>query len=547
MTLDGFLTFLALIIAAYNVASSVTRLRLKLHFIWLGIISVIGFLLVLYFEFFSLLGHPCPEAFGGYCRFLTITSATPVNTGQAAFAVVIVWLLLAWIPFKRSKLPPRALPILARLVSELAYERRYADLVELIDPHLLLTLDRAAQRQLTWATLHDRLLALDHRRIGFFNQLLDSPIEISTADLSLRRRVELAAGIIVSKLASIVPSQRRAADAAKNIFRVLFLSPEVTAFIANFRPEFGVQLLSCSFRAIQDFADAYLTALISNSRSSLYTEIKQNQNEDSSTGYWFTEHNPLLYFLFNDARTAERLHVWGPLGEYTLSALRPTSDPGYITFLNGSADSFKEGKWKDQTFVTIRFFDLMVTAAEYQGVRWHMWLYYFRDFIDQIVALYDASGPDIDPNVERPTRASYLIYEVFYALLKWITAVKYLPHDSPHLILENDEVAHENGSIPKSAILALGMCFGKLVLAPSVGQRFKQYIHDVVMEGMRDLSKTGVEGRLRALLIMTIVQGGLSEPTQDYGEELKRLFGATDHVAKAELDDYRVALDQAFP
>ncbi len=91
------------------------------------------------------------------------------------------------------------------------------------------------------------------------------------------------------------------------------------------------------------------------------------------------------------------------------------------------------------------------------------------------------------------------------------------------------------------------MCFEKLVLAPRVGQRFKQYIHDMVMERMRDLSKTEVEGRLRALLIKTIVQGGLSGPTQDYGEELKRLFGATDHVARTDLDDYRAALDQTFP
>jgi hypothetical protein len=178
----------------------------------------------------------------------------------------------------------------------------------------------------------------------------------------------------------------------------------------------------------------------------------------------------------------------------------------------------------------------MVTAAEYQGVQWHMGLYYFPHFIRQIVALYDACGPDIDPNVEWPTRASHLIYQMFYVLTKWITAVMYLPRDSPHLILENDEVVHENGNIPKSATLALGMCLETLLVAPSVGQAFKQYSHeDIVMERMRDLSKTGVEGRLRALLIKTIVQGGLSKPTQDYGQELKRLFGATDHVARARV------------
>jgi hypothetical protein len=47
--------------------------------------------------------------------------------------------------------------------------------------------------------------------------------------------------------------------------------------------------------------------MISNSRSILYTEIKQNQNISSKEGYWFPEHNRLLHFLFRDAKTAERL------------------------------------------------------------------------------------------------------------------------------------------------------------------------------------------------------------------------------------------------
>jgi hypothetical protein len=546
MTLDGFLTFLTLIIAVFAVVSSVTRLRLQLRIIWLLAISVIGSLLVLYLEFFSLMEKLCPKIFGGHCSFLTITRDSPLTPEQTAFVVVIAWLFLACIAFTRTKLSPRALPILASIVSELAHERRYTELVALIAPQLPL-LDRAAHRQLYWARLHDCILALDPRRIGFFNQILDRPVKISAAGLTLGRRVELAATIMVSKLARIIPSEKRAEDAAHEIFRALLLSPEVTVFIASSRPEFGVQLLSCTVSEVYDFVDGYLTALISNSQSSLYTEIKQNQNEDFSIGYWFPEHNALLFFLFKDARTAERLQVWRPLGEYSLSVLRPTSDPCYITFLNGRADFFSEEKWKDRTFVTIRFFDLMVTAAEYQGVQCHMRLYYFPHFIDKIIALYDASGPDIDPNAEWPTRASYLIYELFYVLMKWITAVRHLPSDSPHLILENDEVALENGNIPKSATIALGMCLKTLLIVPCVGEAFKQDIHDFVMRSTGDLSKTGVEGRFRALLIKTIVQGGLSKATRPYGEELTRLFDETDHVLRANLDDYKDALDQRFP
>ncbi len=49
MTLDGFLTFLTLIIAAYGIVPSVMRLRLRLHTVLLATISMIAFVLVIYF------------------------------------------------------------------------------------------------------------------------------------------------------------------------------------------------------------------------------------------------------------------------------------------------------------------------------------------------------------------------------------------------------------------------------------------------------------------------------------------------------------------
>jgi hypothetical protein len=124
--------------------------------------------------------------------------------------------------------------------------------------------------------------------------------------------------------------------------------------------------------------------------------------------------------------------------------LRPGSNPEYVRFLNGSADSFEVEKWSDKTFVVIRCFDLMVSAAEHQGIQWHMWLYYFTHFMERIVSIYDASGADIDLGSEWPTRASYLIYEMFGAMTRWIATVSVLRSESPHLILEDDNLTHQN-------------------------------------------------------------------------------------------------------
>ena len=163
------------------------------------------------------------------------------------------------------------------------------------------------------------------------------------------------------------------------------------------------------------------------------------------------------------------------------------------------------------------------------------------------MAIYDASGSDIDPTAEWPTRASYLIYEMFSAMTGWIETVRILQPGSPHLVPVNDNLTHENGNIPKSAALALGSCLEFLLTADSVSERFKEYIHDIVIRTMRHKSKGGLWGRHRAILIKSIIQGGLHQPTHDYGEALKRLWQSADHVVRADIPGYEAKLLQAYP
>ncbi|MBV8891618.1 hypothetical protein [Bradyrhizobium sp.] len=203
MTLDGFLTFLTLIIAAYAIIPAVARLRLRLHMTAPLIISVIGFCLVVYFEFFSLLAQPCPNAIGTACRFLAITSEGPISPGQAAFIVVIVWLILAWFGFSRTKLSAHALPNLSRLASELAYEGRYAELTKLIEPHVGL-LDRAATRKLRFTALRERLIELNPSNLPMhkFVEKIDAGLP-KFAERSIWYRTS---ALTAARLAKLIPT-----------------------------------------------------------------------------------------------------------------------------------------------------------------------------------------------------------------------------------------------------------------------------------------------------------------------------------------------------
>ena len=85
MTLDGFLSFLALFIAFYAIVSPVTRLRAQLH---LGIqvpLALLAITLVLYFEFFSLVSQPCRLPSVEACTWLVFPKDASFTPPQAAF------------------------------------------------------------------------------------------------------------------------------------------------------------------------------------------------------------------------------------------------------------------------------------------------------------------------------------------------------------------------------------------------------------------------------------------------------------------------------
>jgi hypothetical protein len=68
MTLDGFLTFLTIILAAYAVMPNVHRLRIGLRLGWLIVLSIVCFSLVICLEFSVLISKLCASNDNNVCR-----------------------------------------------------------------------------------------------------------------------------------------------------------------------------------------------------------------------------------------------------------------------------------------------------------------------------------------------------------------------------------------------------------------------------------------------------------------------------------------------
>lgn len=541
MTLDGFLTFLTLAVAIFALVSPTVRLRLRLGIGLQCALAIVAVILVLYFQFFDAVAQPCLPQFRAICGWVTFSKHSNITPQQASFFVVLLWMIFAFTIYKLSKLGPGSLNAFSRLVGSLIYERKFAELVKLVEPHLA-QIEATSKRQQWTQRLHDYFENLRSRcPIGFL-AVADTA---QSANPSFWRRCLSKLKVGLSKTSALVPAGSQTEEQAKEILRMLFRSDDLTRYTAKTEPHFAISLLALDYLARVDFADAFFTELISDKESVLYEEMRNNQNCSFHSGYWYPDHNIVLHFLFADARTAKSLAVYRPVGEFIIQNLSNDKSPDYVRHLNRRPEHFDEERFKDPTFAGLFFFDLMITAAAYQNIRWHMWLHYLYYIVERLERIYDTSDVGVDVTDEFPTRTARLIYEAFDNLGDWVTLVRHLPANSNHRTIKPGLT--DNGNIPASAAVALARCMSKVACSQRIDDRFARYLHTTVLRDINALSKDGDEGRLRAHLIAQVVSGGGLTTCANYGDRLASFLENTDFILRQEVDDYEAALKTSYP
>lgn len=547
MTLDGFLGFLALFIAFYAIVSPVTRLRAQLH-LWVQIpLALIAITLVLYFEFFPLLSQPCRLPYAEACSWLVFPEDGSFTPPQAAFLVVFVWILIAWGLNVLLRPGPRSLVAVSKIVQTLLYDRRFGELLDFIRPHLGL-IEAVAERRLLWQKAHDWLADTNwirRQQIRTFKPVVrgqDEPRQPSTGHgkrlyEAFRRRIRW--------MRHFLPASRKAQANAESVVRMLLRSDEFRKFLVTMRPDALPDFMGINLQPRFDFSDKALRDLIADSGSRLYQEIEQNQNLSDKGGYAIPEENVLLRFLFGDAEVAHKLGAWKPIGDTVINTIRAGTNSGYAAYLNDRADNFDEERWRDIVFVGTRYFDIMVNEAMRQGVPYHMWLFYLPLFVTELERIYDTSGQNIDTTDEFPTRSARLIYEAFDVMGNWVRNIEHLAAPSPHAAI-SDMGEFSSGAIPADAAVALGNAMVTVALSDRIDDTFASYLHDCILHDVAALPHDGLEGRMRSILIRTIVAGGNRHPGARYGQRLKTFLAMADHVLVGSVKDYAAGLD-AFP
>lgn len=316
MTLDGLLTLLTLLVAIYALLPRVTKLRAKLGLGLQRLLAGLAFLLVLYIHFFQQINNVCLAEWGEVCEHLPSFTGDLFSRSESSFIVALAWSILAWVIHKLFSRPKASssLPTISKIVDNLIYEQRHAELIDLVEPWLPL-IDRASRRSLPLQKLHDRIISMKREGFGQFQNNYkkrhSSGRGSSLRAFTAKRRHRIA------NLANMIPAQRRAESEAIGIVRALCQSNDLRNYVIKVRPYFALPILS--MRGSENFSDAYFTGLISDTNSILYQEFEKNSRFPPSIQP--LEGNQILGALFNDASVAEKLSVWNPITNHALARL----------------------------------------------------------------------------------------------------------------------------------------------------------------------------------------------------------------------------------
>ncbi|CUX66071.1 membrane hypothetical protein [Agrobacterium tumefaciens str. Kerr 14] len=531
MTLDGFLTFLGLAAAVYAIIPPVARLRIRLQ-LWPQVfLAVVAILLALYFEFYKFVALPCPALFGRACGALTMAADGPFSPQMAAFLVVLVWMVLAFLV--ATLLPPshRSLRPMADLLEQLFHQARYGEAVDFVFPHLDFVA-RAQSRKLWPQRAHDWLAG---NGISDIEDWLEETDETRKKS-AWRRRLR--------PLAMIVPVGDSAQESAERILNLIYLSRQFMEYLSMQRPSAAAQLLTLDTYQRFDFSDRLLGSLVATTGSRLYDEVERNAQYEGIGDNLVVGHNFILRAYFKDARVAERLSAWKPIGDHIISHVR-SGVPAVRDKLNGKSEDFENHQWRDPVIVAIAFFDLMIRSAFSQNVENHMWLPYLDHFIDELEQVYDLNGPDINIQAEFPTWASRLIYEIISKLGGWFDLARKAPEGSLHGVFPSS-LHSGTPSIPANAARSLGISLRHIVCSQRIGEDFARYMVECVMRDLRYFVQPGNE-EARRFLIKCIVTGGGRDNDKVYCARLAQLMSGIDYILQDDVSDLVEAVQEAHP
>jgi hypothetical protein len=307
--------------------------------------------------------------------------------------------------------------------------------------------------------------------------------------------------------------------------------------IVKYNPYFGLKVVTDKSKRIDSFfqkkfAHLYFKELMRNKNSVLYREIKNTTSFTLKSGnrYEIYKNNKIIYQVLFNSDTAYKTGVYKPIGDLTLELLdeqHKIPNDYYNDYID-KLMPYSSENLNDPIFMVVHFFDIMIREALYQGIKWHMWLYYYNEFVKRICKNYQLNKRS-ELNYEFPSVYSALLYEIFSNLISWIELIEKDTEEIQNE-LESEDCSHENDNIIKSSIICLNLCIGYILRTNDIPYTFKEYLLEMVFNLYFDLVLSDNELVNKYGIVLEKCLLKTSKMDTDSKETLKHILNSIDQI-----------------
>jgi hypothetical protein len=505
-------TIIAVPVAIYAIIPRERRLDLGVRiskYDW-GVV-VIGLILVHYIMYFQVLEQLGLVFDLGYWKF-------GFNESNSTYLVLLFISIYIFYKVKTAKVTRSKIETLRELFEELLLDSKHGEVAILIDEHIKQVVGIKRSKSI-------RNIIADKIKPPSLFSLVVEEKKPSFLDKKFGDKLQ--------HLSTIIGHDDVKSEVALSILRRVLNDSNFVRHLSVSRPYLAINIVKLETGFTEEFLTLFIQGLMDNNSSVYYYELKHTQNLLSNNRYVLLKSNHLLFYLFNDIRISETLGVYKPIGDKVCDLI--DYDAKLVTRYNEPLGTYYEQqKYICPIDTSIHFFEIMIIESMHQGVSWHMWLFYFPTFARKIIKQM-APTPEADLSTEWPTPFHYLLYHMVTVILSWLDEYSSVEDKAP-LQMENERLSHDNGSIPKSATLALGNIVFSIISSTMTDQ-FKGYILEIVVRHLVEKCHDENYTSLNRLLVNSVLMNGThNELNAEYIQRFNGIYQLVDDHCRWEAN-----------
>ncbi|HGY1212723.1 TPA: hypothetical protein ACNUZI_002272 [Citrobacter braakii] len=499
----SLLTILSVIVAVWALITPTNRLRLRFCITWWDWVIVGAVFILSNYLVFS----PALIALGWYYSFGAWKWG--LDSSSAVYLLLLSVAIYLYFRLKSPTLVRGKIKIFLELIESLNLTKRYDELALLVEPQLNKVISLANKPPLLVQVI-DKLFQPKIDRGAILRG------EMYIQQFSWRRNLQQW----LRPLSNWSSNRDNTNEYAREVLLNILTSPELTHHLALAHPHLCLKLIEADNVIRSDFVDNFIDALLDAPGSRLYVELKNSQNTNGGGRLLIPDNNRLIKFFFADPDFARKNAIYRSIGEAL--CWRLDEDSKLAENLNKPLGSYVEiRRFSCPINSGITLFQIMVNEGIHQGLQDHLWLHYFRHFVDKI--LKQMAVQDEKNIMEYQTPYHFLLNRLFGIATDWAEQCFFIKdNDIPKKTLESKNF--DKLYISKEATKVLGSMLEYVIPSKKLSKKSKKAILEMVVRCYVKIQQVKNFNEVASSLLEYTTTGAFNTTSASYRRRLQKVF-----------------------